>query len=313
MNDHWRQTAYRKAIGTLKRMSAKVSTYEQAISLPTIGDRIATKIEEIVITGRLRRLDNTTTDPRDLILQSFTKVYGIGLNKAWEFVLQGHKTLDDLKARADLTANMRLGIEHYNDFLTRIPRDEVTALGSIVKTYAAEIDPNVEIIIGGSYRRGAINSGDIDCLVTRTGTSAAVDLLPFLKRLVDRLTGIDFLTAALAVSSEKGSGSKWHGCCVLPGVQNSIWRRIDFLLVPQTELGAALIYWTGDDIFNRSMRLLSGKKGWRLNQRGLDKDVMRGQGRVKVTDGSLMEGADERKIFALLGVPWRPPNQRICH
>ena len=36
------------------------------------------------------------------------------------------------------------------------------------------------------------------------------------------------------------------------------------------------------------------------------------QGRVKLTDGTLVEGKDEKKIFAALGVPWRPPEHRIC-
>jgi DNA polymerase IV len=85
------------------------------------------------------------------------------------------------------------------------------------------------------------------------------------------------------------------------------------LVVPEEELGAALIYFTGDDIFNRSMRLLSSRKGMRLNQRGLYKDVMRGPGRVKLNEGTLVEGADERKIFEILKVPYRPPEQRICH
>jgi DNA polymerase IV len=311
--DEWRHISYRKAIGTLKKWPVKITSYEQAVAIPTIGDRIAKKIEEIVFTNRLRRLENALTEPSDRILQTFMEIYGVGLKQGWAWVMQGHKTLEDLKAHADLTPNQLLGIKHYDDLLTRIPREEVTALGNIVKTHSADIDSEVEVIIGGSYRRGALSSGDIDCLVTKPGTSSSVDLLPFLKRLVARLTAIGFLVAALAVSSGKGSGSKWHGCCVLPGSPNPIWRRIDFLLVPQTELGAALIYFTGDDIFNRSIRLLSGRKGWRLNQRGLYRDVMRGPGRNKVTEGTLIEGADEKKIFAILGVPWRPPEQRICH
>jgi DNA polymerase IV len=97
----------------------------------------------------------------------------------------------------------------------------------------------------------------------------------------------------------------------LPG--NPIWRRIDLLVVPESEFGAALIYFTGDDIFNRSIRELSKSKGMRLNQRGLYKDVMRSSTGVKLTDGVLVEGADEKEIFKILDVPWRPPEQRICH
>jgi DNA polymerase IV len=309
--DQWRERSYQTVIGVLKKQPMKITSYGQAFELPGIGDRLAKKIEEIALTDRLRRLENAALEPNDRVLQSFMNIYGVGLDQGWKWVLQGHKTLEDLKRHAHLTENHRLGIEHYEDFLTRIPREEVTALGRIVKTNSAVVDPKVEVIIGGSYRRGAATSGDIDCLLTKPGTSSGKDLLPHLNRLVTRLTEIGFLVAALAVSSE--TGSKWHGCCVLPGSPKPTWRRIDFLLVPETELGAALIYFTGDDIFNRSIRLLSSRKGWRLNQRGLYKDVMRGPGRVKLNEGSLIEGADEKKIFALLGVPWRPPQQRTCN
>lgn len=309
--DHWRQTAYRKAIGTLRRQTDKIATYEEALNLPTIGNRLALKIEEIVLTNGLRRLENAMMDSNYHTLQLFMNIYGVGINQAWKWVQQGHKTLEDLKSHAHLTDNQRLGIEHYDDFLTRIPRDEVTALGNVVSAAAAALDPKVEVIIGGSYRRGASSSGDIDCLLTKPSTSSSQELLGFLNQLISKLTESKFLVAALSVPSQ--SGSKWHGCCVLPGASKPIWRRIDFLLVPETQLGAALIYFTGDDIFNRSIRLLSSRKGWRLNQRGLYKDVMRGPGRVKMTEGTLIESADERKIFAALGVPWRPPEQRICH
>jgi len=167
------------------------------------------------------------------------------------------------------------------------------------------------VIIGGSYRRGATESGDIDCLLTKPGTNQSNDLIGFLGELITRLTSSNFLVASLAVPRSE-SGSKWHGCCVLPGKSKPVWRRIDFLLVPSSELGAALIYWTGNDIFNRSIRLLASKKSMRLNQRGLYKDVMTGPGRAKLSQGVLVEGADEKKIFEALGVPWRPPEQRIC-
>ena len=309
--DHWRQTAYRKTIGVLRKQRTKISSYDEAIRLPTIGHRLALKIEEIVLTNGLRRLNDVMSDPHLHVLQTFMNIYGVGINQAWKWVQQGHTSLGDLKARASLTKNQHLGIEHYDDFLTRIPRDEVTALGNFVRHAAVSIDPKVEVIVGGSYRRGASNSGDIDFILTNPSTTSSQELLEFLSRLINHLTEVGFLVAALSTPSQ--TGSKWYGCCVLPGILKPIWRRIDLLLVPGSELGAALIYFTGDDIFNRSIRLLASKKGWRLNQNGLYKDVLRGPGRVKLNEGSLIEGADEKKIFAALGVPWRPPEQRICN
>jgi DNA polymerase IV len=124
-----------------------------------------------------------------------------------------------------------------------------------------------------------------------------------------------FLVAELA-ATDRDDGSKWHGASQLPSSSSSSnrnpWRRIDLLLVPSAELGAALIYFTGNDIFNRSMRLLAGTKGMRLNQRGLYGDALRGKGRVKLSQGKLLEGKDEKRIFEILGVPWRPPEHRVC-
>ena len=49
--DHWRFTAYRKAIGALKKQQHKVTSAEEAFAIPFIGQRLADKIEEIVRTN----------------------------------------------------------------------------------------------------------------------------------------------------------------------------------------------------------------------------------------------------------------------
>lgn len=319
VNDHWRTTAYRKAIYTLKRQSVKITTEEEALKLPSIGQRLAQKIEEIVTTDKLKRLEYAEMEPLDEVLQLFIGIYGVGTTQAQQWVSQGFRTLDDLKAKAKLTTNQLIGIDHYEDLNTKIPRKEVEALGVVVKKAAARIDPAVELIIGGSYRRGAESSGDIDFIVTKSNTESSLDLRPFLDQLVKQLENEKFLVARLASAQAGSDGSKWHGCCVLPKIKGHnqedykpTWRRIDFLVVPASEMGAALIYFTGNDIFNRSMRLLASRKGMRLNQRGLYRDVMLGPGRAKLSEGELVEGKDERKIFDILGVTWREPHERWC-
>jgi len=164
------------------------------------------------------------------------------------------------------------------------------------------------VIIGGSYRRGAVTCGDVDCLITKPGATLEQIRTIMLGLVVPKLFSNGFLKASFAISSHQ-DGSKWHGASALPGTD--LWRRIDLLFVPDAEIGAALIYFTGNDIFNRSMRLLARKKGMCLNQKGLYTDVLRNH-QVKVNAGRLVEGRDERRIFAVLGVPWRPPEHRIC-
>ena len=103
VKDQWRSRAYRKAIGTLKKTYQKIRTADEAFELPTIGQRIADKIEEIVFTDGLRRLEFANQDPTDRILQKFLKIYGVGISQALRWIQQGHKTLEDLKANAHLT------------------------------------------------------------------------------------------------------------------------------------------------------------------------------------------------------------------
>ena len=321
--DHFRALSYRKGISTLRQQDKKITTTKEAVKLRNIGQSLAEKIEEIVTNDRLEKLEHAQQQPEEQIMRMFLKIYGVGMAQANKWVAQGHRTLEDLKENVKLTTSQKIGIEHYDDLNERIPRWEVEALAKVVKETAAGIDASVEFIIGGSYRRGSDTTGDIDLIITKKGTETAQDLLPFLRELVAQLTDKNFLTASLASFSSnasEGHGSKWHGCCVLPesafpeekGKYRPIWRRIDLLLVPESEFGAALLYFTGNDIFNRSLRLLASKKGMRLNQRGLYANVRRGPGRVKQNEGDLLEGRDERKIFELLGVKWREPHERWC-
>jgi DNA polymerase IV len=311
MHDNWRTVAYRKAISALKKHPVHIVTKEEALKINGIGERLATKIEEIAYTNRLRRLESTMDDPADKIMQTFMQIYGVGHRQASTWFNAGFKTIDDLKASAKLTDNQRIGIDHFEDFNRRIPRDEVAEHHNIVQRAAQEVDPTLEATVMGSYRRGATSSGDIDILITKKNGTAAAVHDAFVSRLLPKLFEFKFLKVGLATTSQHDvNGSKWHGASALP--DSPVWRRIDFLLVPWAEVGAALLYFTGNDIFNRSIRLLASKKGMRLNQHGLYKNVMRGKDRVKITEGELVESRSEKKIFEILGVPWRPPHHRIA-
>ncbi|KAL4782991.1 hypothetical protein BJX76DRAFT_331219 [Aspergillus varians] len=307
--DQWRTLAYRKAISALRSQPKKVVSRAEALEIPGIGPRLADKIEEIVVTNRLRRLDNTNNTAEDCLLQTFLGVYGAGLSVASKWIAQGYKSLEDLQTKATLTQSQRVGLERYFDFSQRIPRNEVQAHGDFVRRVVQKERPEMQVIIGGSYRRGAVDSGDIDLIITRHDATIEEIRTFMLDNVVPKLFQQGFLQVGLATTSRE-DGSKWHGASKLPNSQ--LWRRIDLLFVPGSELGAALIYFTGNDIFNRSMRLLASKKFMRLNQRGLYADVLRGPQRAKLNTGRLLESRDERKIFELLGVPWRPPEHRIC-
>ena len=307
--DNWRCVGYRKAISALRKQKTKICIKAEALSIDGIGEQLATKIEEIVTTDRLRRLEAATNDPHDQLLQLFMGVYGSGLVTAQKWIKQGYRSLEDLSRNPELTENHKVGIEHYQDFQSRIPRLEVAQHGAIVKTALEAADKDLQAVIGGSYRRGAADSGDIDLLITKEDASMEHIRTLVMDTVVPKLFKEGFLKVALASGTSRDNGSKWHGACALPG---SVWRRVDLLFVPWCELGAALIYFTGNDLFNRSLRLLASRKSMRLNQHGLYADVIRGPGRVRVTEGRLLEGHSEERIFGILGVPYRPPEHRQC-
>jgi DNA polymerase IV len=306
--DQWRTKAFREAIGRLRRHSQLIRTSQEARNIG-LGESVAAQVEEIVSTGRYKRLEYAQNDPRTQVLKLFKGVYGAGEATAYSWIAQGFRTLEGLRNKADLTPNQRIGLEHYDDFQQRIPRKEVEQHAAVVERALQAADPKLQLIVGGSYRRGSKDSGDIDCIITMEGADIVRIRTLMLDTVIPALTDQGFLKVALAAGrSSRDDTSKWHGASVLPGSER--WRRIDFLFVPWEELGAALIYFTGNDLFNRSIRFLAGKKGMRLNQHGLCKHVMRGPKRQRINDGTLVESHDERRIFQILGVPYRAPEDR---
>jgi DNA polymerase IV len=262
MHDQWRTQAYRKAVTQLKLQTRKISTKEEALKLPGVGNRLAEKIEEIVTTNHLRRLESVKDDPTDRFMTLFLGIYGVGLSQASRWVRAGHRTFEDLQAKVRLTPNQKIGIEHYDDFQQRIPRAEVEKHGDVVRKALLKLDSEFQVTIGGSYRRGAETSGDIDLIITKPQATQQILKTIVMDNLVPELFKTDFFKVILAAGDHcASSGSKFHGASALPG--SKVWRRIDLLLVPWNEIGAALIYFTGNDVFNRSIRLLARKKGMR--------------------------------------------------
>ncbi|EXJ85924.1 hypothetical protein A1O1_06293 [Capronia coronata CBS 617.96] len=306
--DQWRTRAYRQAVAALRKERRLIRTKQEALTVRGIGDRLAEKIQEIVSIGKLQRLDNAEADPRDKILRLFMGIYHVGFPTASRWIAEGHRTLEDLYQKADLNRNQRIGIEHYEDFQQRIPRAEVAQHAAIVKKALRAADTEAQMIIGGSYRRGSADCGDIDILIFKKDAGLDQIRALMMETVIPELTAQGFLKVALATTHHQDSGSKWHGASALPG--SKTWRRLDLLFVPWAELGAALIYFTGNDYFNRSLRLHASRKQMRLNQHGLYADVMRGQGRERITQGRLLEGHDEKRIFEILGVTYRPPEHR---
>ncbi|TBU54960.1 hypothetical protein BD310DRAFT_826872 [Dichomitus squalens] len=312
-DDRWRVYGLNKAIAALRRCPTRIRTLEEAMKLNGVGEKTARKIIEIIQTGDLMRIQYETTEDIKAV-KEFTGIYGVGANTARTWFNNGCRTLEDIAARkggVKLSHAQEIGLRYYRDINTRIPRAEVQEIYDKIKGEALKLDPKLFIQVMGSFRRGKSTCGDIDILISRPVDDGKTHQ-GILRRLLAELHRQDIVTEDLCLPDNfEDLELVYRGLCRKgPG---SLRRRIDFLTVPWVSRGAALLYYTGDDIFNRSLRLKANKMGYSLNQRGLYADVIRNKDRQKVTEGVLVASESEREILDILGVPWQEPHERVRH
>ncbi|GBE86849.1 hypothetical protein SCP_1000910 [Sparassis crispa] len=311
--DRWRVFSYDKAIRSLKDYPTRIKSCKEARAIRSIGEKTAQKIMEIIQTGNLRRIKYERTEDVGVI-NLLQGIYGVGRNTAFQWYAAGCRTLEDVKARKGgikLSASQEIGLKFYADINTRMPRSEAAAIFEIIKPIARSIDPNLVIEIMGSFRRGKADCGDIDILITRP-TADGGNHRGVLKHLLRELHRRGIITENLAMPEDFDDLELiYRGLCRRD--PHSMRRRIDFLTVPYESRGAALLYYTGDDIFNRSMRLKANKMGYSLNQKGLFAGVVRNprDRRQKTNQGNIIASETEREIFDILGVPWQEPHERV--
>ncbi|CAF1463730.1 unnamed protein product [Adineta steineri] len=310
-NDKWRAYSYQKAITTIRRCTHRINSYEEIIKLPGIGESLAKKIWEIIDTGSFEKLEDFQSSEYMNVITLFGNVWGCGPNIAKQWYDQGFRTLDDLRTKAKLSDNQQVGLKYYDEFLERMPRNEVCEIEAVVKEHALALVPDLIIQTCGSYRRGKATCGDVDILITHTdGISHEGLLIP----LIDSLKKSGFLTDDLVLSSsdkyEEDSGShvKYYGVCLLPG-ENRKHRRLDIIIIPHDEYACALLYFTGSALFNRSMRALAHRYNMYLSQHRLNTGVIR-KDNSKINTGTPLYTPTEESIFKYLNLPYRPPEER---
>nr|WKN12663.1 PolL [Haplophryne mollis] len=301
--DKWRALGYSKAINALKSYHKPVTSYQEACLIPGIGKRIADKIEEIMESGHLRKLDYIGEAVP--VLELFTNIWGAGPKTAQFWYQQGFRTLEDIRTKAHLSNTQKIGLKHYDDFLDRMPREEAAAIETVVRDAVQAIDPHLVAIACGSYRRGKATCGDVDVLISHPDGNSHKGVF---SKVLQSLRDSGFLTDDLVSNEENGEQKKYMGVCSLPGPDHR-HRRLDIIVVPYNEFACALLYFTGSAYFNRSMRALAKTKNMSLSEHSLKENVVR-QRCLKVYDGSALATPTEKDVFNLLGIPYREPHER---
>ena len=279
----YRARAYEKVIPVIRSYPVPITSAEQALAIPGIGKSLAPKIEEILRTGTVAELAQSTSplgtidQDREQVIQEFIKIERVGRKTAERWYDAGYRKLGDIP-REVCTDAQWVGIQLYGDLSQRIPRDEIDeTLQRLTQCLAPY---GIQFEIAGSYRRGRPDSGDIDILVI---DKPGMDVM-------STVLSCGIFTHKLAQGPKKFLGI---------GKIRDKFRRIDIELVQPEEYAFAITYFTGSQSFNIKMRDHVSQMGYRLNEKSL-------------TDpsGNKYPAKTEQQLFTMVGLQYLTPQER---
>ena len=296
--DRWRTLAYSKAIGAIEMLGEPIYSVSDVEGVSNIGSSTLEHISQVISNGTSTKAEEYRKDPHIGIILELIHINGVGPVAANRLVKDnGIKTIKELVDRQDelLTSRQKIGLSHYRDTIIRIPRYEMVKHQKFLDNLVLGMS-NITITIAGSYRRNSKDSGDIDVLIRDDMGEGPKILSQFL----DRLRSLQYLINDIAVGE-----TKYNGFCRLPTSRMDVSRRIDIMYTTTKQYPFALLYFTGSGSFNQEMRGYLSKKGFKLNEYGLKRNV-----------GSIWSDVDtasitkEEQIFQLLKIPYINPEKR---
>jgi len=188
-----------------------------------------------------------------------------------------------------------------NNPLPRIPRELIEQLEKHIKSII-----RCKFVIAGSYLRGAKDSGDIDAVLdTETKTWAQF------QAGINANSNILHIQEPFSMGDSKVA-SYWEykiparsklrkiGLIDSYTENNTVRFKVDCFLASPANWIPTMLYATGSGQFNLRMRMVAKRKGYLLNQNGIYK-------RGETTPIPIKT---EKDIFDLVGIAWRPPEQR---
>ena len=281
--DIFRARAYKSASDVILTKEEDIYSVDQLKNTSKIGKTILDKLNSLVETGKIEAIEKEKSNP----LHQFSKIYGVGPKKA-VMLTEKVKSLDELRANQDLLNNkQKIGLKYFEDIQKRIPRKEIDEYNKVIQNIVKDLlvdDGDVRAEIVGSYRRGALSSGDIDIIFTSNDIKY---FYKFLENIFDANMILEYLA----------KGEKKALIVGTLGKEDSIPRRIDFLYSPPKEYAFALLYFTGSKAFNIVMRKEALKMGYSLNEHGFTPDVS-------------INFEKEKDIFDFLELEYKTPIQR---
>lgn len=279
--------AYNKVIDEVIKNNNSIKKYEDFLKIEGAGDKIKTKIKELIETNKIKEVEDIKKDELFKFKKDLISIYGIGYAKVDEIINKFKiKSIIELKINKDklkLNNKQLIGIEYYEDLKKRISSIE-TKLHHKILTDELQKYNNLEYEYVGSFRRGVKRIGDIDILIKKNNK---FDLLKFINDLKEK----NYIKEVLAIGN-----NKFMGICKIP---KKPARRIDITIAPENEYYFTLLYFTGSKNFNIGMRAFAKKMGYSLSEHGFKE--------IKHTIPNINS---EEDIFKFLNIKYIKPQNR---
>jgi DNA polymerase IV len=338
--------AYSSAIAALAAYPYTVGSPQEVLRLPGCENKIAMLWQEWSQTGKVQEADAIEADPKFHVLNLFYEIWGVGEVIASNFYGKGWRHLDDVVEHGwnTLSRVQQIGVKYYDEFQTKIPRDEVTQIGAAILVAANKLHPGFKMEIVGGYSRGKLQSGDVDVVLTHPDESVTHNFIQelvlaletdgcithtltlamtnsergqvplFLKSATTSLprSGFDTLDKALVVWQDPNWPSKARDLADNPKFRNpNIHRRVDIIISPWKTAGCAVLGWTSATTFQRDLRRWSKKfKNLKFDSSGV-RNRTNGEWQDFEAGAEDVELVDKEKlVFRGLGLEWRDPTER---
>lgn len=324
VNDQHRARAYRKAAAALKPINAPLLLAKKGREIAGIGASISQKIEDFYFSGGVQDSDNAK------LKIDLSKIWGAGPVDVEKWIEAGVTSVSDLlqkiySGQVSVTQQQIIGINHWDDFQLKISRKEASLFLDLVWDAVRKIDPLTDVMLVGSYARGAREISDIDILII----SDYITNKERLKEVIGSLTSVrekkksaksdpdQTQTASGSFSPLRAGGlpnlevvigtlgdQQFMGAIANPLGVPTPFRRVDIFLARPAERTFALLQYTSSAEYNRMMRYKASEKGLLLNQRGLWGPA---RGGIRPNTGL----TTEEEVFRELDIPWVPVKKRV--
>ena len=293
--NEFRVRAYRSAARNINSLPHSVSEMvardEDLSKLPGIGKDLARKIEEIVRSGKLKKLEEIKTEvPAELL--EITHLPGLGPKRTRALYQElGINNVEELQTACEQGKVRKLpgfGEKTESSILADIQRQGRTSkenrlllstadqLQAPLVEYLKGVKGVKQVQVAGSYRRRKETVGDLDILVICRKRSA----------VMKAFTSYEDVTRVVSQGDTKSS------------VVLRLGLQVDLRVIPQQSYGAAMHYFTGSKAHNVAVRKIAVKKGLKVSEYGVFKD------------DELVTGSKEEDIFRQVGLSYIEPELR---